>query len=581
MKVDGMLDLCIRGARLVDGSGRPGAAGDIGIKDGRIVAIGEPGTLDEPAAETLDATGLVACPGFIDPHTHYDAQLFWDPQASPSNVHGVTTVIGGNCSLSLAPLTEENADYNRRLLAKVEGMPLAALEQGVPWSWKDFGGYLGALDGRLGVNAGFLQGHSALRRHVMGQESNQRAASADEMVRLRAALSESLQQGALGLSFDVSDLHSDGNNERVPARAATSGELLELCAVVGEHAGTTLEGIFVGGDNGFDEQEADLVARLSATANRPLNWNLLVVDAKDPDRRWRQLTASRRAREIGGRVVALTMPTIVPMNMSFLNYCALNLMPGWAAVLNLPVEERMQRLADPDTQQWMQARANSDEAGMFRRLADFGGYVIGDTYSPQNDGLQGRVVRDIAAERGADPFATLIDIVCNDRLATVLWPSAPDDDDAHWALRQEIWSEPDVMLGGSDAGAHLDRMVGASYPTQLLADCLRGRRLLTVEAAVKALTDDPARLFGLTDRGRLEPGFFADIVLFDPETVGATPAALVSDLPSGAVRLTSGSTGVARVLVNGVTTVIDGAATGELPGVALRSGRDTETVTCR
>ena len=572
-----MLDLCIRGARIADGTGRPAVVGDIGIKDGRIVAVG---IVDEAAAETLDASGLVACPGFIDPHTHYDAQLFWDPQATPSNLHGVTTVIGGNCSLSLAPLSADNADYNRRLLAKVEGMPLAALEQGVPWSWKDFGGYLDALDGRLGVNAGFLQGHSALRRHVMGVESNQRAATDDELARLRANLAESLQQGALGLSMDVSDLHSDGNGERVPARAATSEELLALCEVVGEHPGTTLEGIFVGGDNGFEPEEADLVAQLSATANRPLNWNLLVVDARDPDRRWRQLAASRRAREIGGRVVALTMPTIVPMNMSFLNYCGLNLMPGWSAVLSLPVTERMVQLQDPETQEWMEARANSDEAGMFRRLADFGGYVIGDTYSAANAGLSGQMVRDIAASRGTDPFATLIDIVVNDELRTVLWPSAPDDDDAHWALRQELWEDPDVMLGGSDAGAHLDRMSGAAYPTQLLADCLRGRRLLTLEKAVKALSEEPARMFGLTGRGRLEPGYYADVVLFDPETVASSPASLVADLPAGAVRLSSNSIGVARVLVNGVTTVLDGVATGALPGIALRSGRDTETVLC-
>ena len=572
-----MLDLVVRGARIADGSGRPAVVGDIGIRDGRIVVVG---TVDEAAAKTIDASGLVASPGFIDPHTHYDAQLFWDPQATPSNLHGVTTVIGGNCSLSLAPLSADNADYNRRLLAKVEGMPLAALEQGVPWSWKDFGGYLAALDGRLGVNAGFLQGHSALRRHVMGEEANKRPATQEELALLRANLAESLVQGALGLSMDVSDLHSDGKGERVPARAATSAELLALCEVVGEHSGTTLEGIFVGGDNGFDTEEADLVAQLSATANRPLNWNLLVVDARDPDRRWRQLAASRRAREIGGRVVALTMPTIVPMNMSFLNYCGLNLMPGWAAVLSLPVPERMARLQDPETQRWMESRANSDEAGMFRRLADFGGYVIGDTYSTANAGLSGQVVRDIAASRGANPFATLIDIVVNDGLRTVLWPSAPDDDDAHWALRQELWEDPDVMLGGSDAGAHLDRMSGASYPTQFLADCLRGRRLLTLERAVKALTDEPARMFGLTGRGRLEEGFFADIVLFDPETVGATPASLVADLPAGAVRLSSSSTGVARVLINGVTTVLNGEATGALPGIALRSGRDTETVTC-
>ena len=571
-----MLDLCIRGARIVDGTGAPAAKGDIGIRDGRIVALG---IVEEPAAETLDATGLIACPGFVDPHTHYDAQLFWDPQASPSNVHGVTTVIGGNCSLSLAPLDPGNADYNRRLLAKVEGMPLAALEQGVPWSWKDFGGYLGALDGQLGVNAGFLQGHSALRRHVMGQEANQRPARPEELARLRSELSQSLEQGALGLSMDVSDLHSDGNGERVPARAAAVEELLTLCGVVGEHPGTTLEGIFVGGDNGFDEQEAELLARMSATANRPLNWNLLVVDARDPDRRWRQLAASRRAREIGGRVVALTMPTIVPMNMSFLNYCALNLMPGWSEVLSLPVAERITRLQDPQTQKWMAERADSEEAGMFRRLADFGGYVIGDTYSPENAALQGKTVREIAGP-GGDSFATLIDVVSRDRLRTVLWPSAPDDDDAHWALRKELWKDPDVLLGGSDAGAHLDRMCGASYPTQLLADSLRGRQLLSVEEAVKALSDDPARLFGLTGRGRLQAGYFADVVLFDPETVGASPAALVGDLPGGAMRLSVDSTGVSRVLVNGVTTVIEGAATGALPGLALRSGRDTESVVC-
>jgi N-acyl-D-aspartate/D-glutamate deacylase len=244
------------------------------------------------------------------------------------------------------------------------------------------------------------------------------------------------------------------------------------------------------------------------------------------------------------------------------------------------VTERITRLADPETQRWMVARADSEEAGMFRRLADFGGYVIGETYSPENIGLAGKTVREIADSRGAGEFATLIDIVSKDDLRTVLWPSAPDDDDAHWALRRELWDDPDVLLGGSDAGAHLDRMCGASYPTQLLADSIRGRRLLSMEQAVKALTDEPARVLGLAGRGRLEAGWIADIVLFDPARVGASPATLVDDLPGGAVRLTVGSTGVARVLVNGVTTVLDGAATGALPGIALRSGRDTETVTC-
>ncbi len=182
----------------------------------------------------------------------------------------------------------------------------------------------------------------------------------------------------------------------------------------------------------------------------------------------------------------------------------------------------MERLRDRDTRRMMVARADSEEAGVFRRLADFGGYVIGDTSSAANEGLSGRVVRDIAAERGdADPFDTLVDMVLADDLRTVLWPSAPDDDDAHWAVRQQLWDDPDVLLGGSDAGAHLDRMCGGSYPTQFLADCIRGRKLVSVERAVRMMTDDPARLFGLRDRGRLAEGAFADVVLFDPDLVGA------------------------------------------------------------
>jgi N-acyl-D-aspartate/D-glutamate deacylase len=272
----------------------------------------------------------------------------------------------------------------------------------------------------------------------------------------------------------------------------------------------------------------------------------------------------------------------VPMNMSFLNYCALNLMPGWGPILDAPVPERIKRLRERSTRRMMVARANSDEAGMFRRLADFPGYVVGDTFSVENDGLAGRVVRDIAADRGDDdPFDTLIDIVIADELRTVLWPSAPDDDDAHWSLRRTLWQDPDVFLGGSDAGAHLDRMCGSSYPTQLLADTLRGRGLVSLEWAVHALTEKPAQLLGLRDRGSVVVGAHADLVAFDPETVGSTPATLVRDLPGDAPRMVVASVGVKRVYVNGVETVVDGEGTGALPGTVLRSGRDTDTVTAR
>jgi N-acyl-D-aspartate/D-glutamate deacylase len=570
-----VLDQRITGVTIVDGTGAPARRGDLGIRDGRLVPA------DEPARVTVDGEGLVACPGFVDLHTHYDAQLFWDPTASPSNVHGVTTVIGGNCSFALAPIHEDDADYTRRMMAKVEGMPLAALEQGVPWRWETTGQFLDALEGGIAVHAGFLAGHSALRRYVLGAEANERAATADEVVALRALLAEGLAAGALGFSTDISTFHSDSEGRPVPARGATRDEVLALCAETGRHPGTTLAGIFSGANDGFSEAELELLPAMSVAADRILNWNVLTVDARNPERIDKQLAVSRRAREAGGRVVALTMPVIVPMNMSFLNYCALNLMPGWGPILNAPVPERMAQLRIEANRRMMVARADSEEAGMFRRLADFGGYVIGQTYSATNEGLAGRVVRDIAAERGADPFDTLVDVVLADDLRTVLWPSAPDDDDAHWALRSALWQDPDVLLGGSDAGAHLDRMCGGSYPTQFLADVLRGRQLTSLEWAVQAMTQVPARLLGLRDRGVLVDGAHADLVLFDPATVGAAPATLLHDLPGGSARMTAAATGVHRVLVGGVAVVVDGQPTGAVPGTVLRSGRDTATVTAR
>ncbi|WDG30599.1 D-aminoacylase [Streptomyces sp. CA-278952] len=576
-----MLDHLIRRATVVDGTGGPAYTADVGIRGGRIAVVAEPGTITEEAVTGEDADGLVLAPGFVDPHTHYDAQLFWDPYATPSMNHGVTTVAGGNCGFTLAPLhpdRPEDADYTRRMMSRVEGMALAALEEGVDWSWSTFREYLDALEGRIAVNAGFMVGHCALRRHVMGADAVGGQPTPAQLDAMLALFHDAMDAGAWGLSTTQSSTHSDGDGEPVASRHARPEELLALSRAVGEHEGTQLEAIVAGCLDQFSDEEIDLFVDMTAAAGRPLNWNVLTIDAAVPERVPRQLIPSERARRAGGRIVALTMPILTPMNMSLGTFCALNLIPGWGEILALPVPERIERLRDAGTRAEMLRRADSKEAGVFRRLAHFGRYVIGDTYSAANEGLSGRVVNDIAAERGQDAFHCLVEICAADDLRTVLWPMPTDNDPDSWALRQRTWEHEDVLLGGSDAGAHLDRMCGAPYTTRFLGDCLRGRRLVSLTAAVKMLTDDPARLFGLRERGRIEEGFHADLVLFDPERIDAGPATLVHDLPGDSPRLDSKAIGIVSVRVNGVETLRDDKVTGAVPGTVLRSGRDTRTV---
>jgi N-acyl-D-aspartate/D-glutamate deacylase len=570
-----MLDVVIRGGTVVDGTGAPGRRADVGIRDGRIVSIGR---VDEDATEVIDADGLVVAPGFVDPHTHYDAQLFWDADATPSNLHGVTTVMAGNCGFTLAPIATEDADYLRRMMAKVEGMPLAALEHGIDWNWHSFGDYLDALEGRVGVNVGFLVGHCALRRNVMGADSIGNEASPEQLDAMVRLLHESIDAGGMGFSTTLSFTHSDGDGQPVASRWASRDEVLALCEAVSEHEGTTLEYVTDGCLRGFTDDEVRLMGDMTLAGRRPLNWNVLTIDSREPDRYRAQVGACEQVFERGGKAVALTMPVLVEMNMSFRNYCALFMLPGWSEVMNLPVPERIEKLKDPSVRTWMNERAHSKEAGVVGRLASWGRYQIGDTYSAANEGLKGKVIADLAEAQNRGTFDTLLDIVIDDELRTVLWPLPSDDDLKSWQLRAEAWDHPLVLIGGSDAGAHLDRMCGAPYTTAFLADTLRGRQLVSLERAVQLMTQAPAQLFGLRDRGELREGYRADVVVFDPATVGSGEVKLVDDLPGGTSRLYAGAVGVHRVIVNGVTSVADGKSTAARRGTVLRSGRDTRTV---
>ena len=573
---DAMYDEVIKGGTVIDGTGAPARIADIGIRDGKIVVIGQ---VDGEAAIVTDASGRMVMPGVIDAHTHYDAQLLWDPGASPSANHGVTTVIAGNCGFTLAPLrpTVAEAEYLQEMMSRVEGMPLPALKT-INWNWETFEQYLNQFENRISVNAGWMAGHCAIRRYVMGPDSVGGEATPEQIDAMVAELRKAIEVGALGWSFTTSGSHSDGDGQPVPSRWASNEEMLAMATEVGKHEGTSLEGIVPGCLDRFADDEIELLATLSAAAKRVMNWNVLTIDSREPDRVGRQVEAYDRAKELGGRVVALTMPVLVPMNMNFATFCGIWLLPEWENTLRCDIPERIARLQDPATRAKLLTASKSEEAGIYRRLADWEDYVIGDTFSPQNAGLSNRTVGEIAAERGAEPFDTLLDIVVADELQTILWPAPKDKDPESWRMRVEAWNDERVMIGGSDAGAHLDRMCGATFPTRFLGDMLNGRKLIPIERAVQLITQRPAELFGLVDRGTLVEGSNADIVVFDPETIGSENAHMVADLPGGCSRLTADSYGIERVLVNGEAVIINGQFTGATPGTVLKSGKDTYTV---
>ncbi len=573
-----MLDLLIRDAEIVDGTGAPARHGDVGISNGRIVAVGPPGQVDDLATKTVDAQGQTLAPGFVDLHTHYDAQLFWDPTASPSVQHGVTTVFGGNCGFTLAPAAADQQDYLTRMLARVEGMPLDALRAGLDWGWASFGDWLSRLDGRISVNAGFLVGHSALRLAAMGSDAVGSEASPEQIEKMVAVLHDALDAGALGLSTSQSPTHNDAAGQPVPSRSASRDELVALAAGVRDHPGTTLEAIIAGCLSGFTDEDIALLTDMSVAADRPLNWNLLGVSSANPDGHQRQLRAFEAAAQRGGRVVALTLPQAMKIRLSFLSGFVLDGLPGWRDTMHLPVPERLAALADPEVRRRLAEGASSKEAGMLRGLAQWDRLVIVETFAAENADATGRSVGQVAAARGGGPFDTLLDIVIADELRTGLSPPLTGDDAADWRARAEVWQHPGAVIGGSDAGAHLDMMCGAIYTTALLGRGVREHGVVTLEEAVRLVTDVPARFYGLTERGRIVPGWHADLVMFDPATIDHGPERTRYDLPSGAPRLVADAYGITSVMVGGVEVCRDGAATGALPGTVLRSGRDTETV---
>ena len=566
-----MFDVVIRNGLVVDGTGSPGQTADVAIRDGRIVAIGE---VSDNGNHEIDAEGLVVAPGFVDVHTHFDAQVFWDTTLSPSPLHGVTTVISGNCGFTIAPLEPEHGDYMMRMLARVEGMPLASLQQGVPWNWRTFGEYLDAIDGSLMPNAGFLVGHSALRRTVMGERSVGEFASDDELRAMKELLAESIAAGGLGFSSSWAKTHNDAAGDAVPSRHASETELVELCSVLKDTSAVALE--FIPTIERFDDEVYQLLTDMSVAADRPLNWNVIFANARQADVIQEKLRASDFAAEQGGRVIALTAPMPAESRLSFESGFLLDTLHGWSEPMALSNEEKLALLSDPERRS--ELNENAQKPSAFRGVARWERLTVGEVTKQDLKHLEGRSIGDIAEELGKTPWEALCEIVVEDDLKTGLYPPAAGDNEESWALRQALWNDERCLIGASDAGAHLDFLATFNYSTYLLA-AARDRNLLSLESAVQKLTDAPARLYGLKDRGRIEEGWCADLVIFDANEVAPAEIEVREDLTGGAWRLYSEAVGVHHVFINGEQAVLDGQFTDARPGTLLRSGRDTESVT--
>ncbi len=573
-----MLDLIIRGGFVVDGTGAPRRRADVGVRDGRVVAVG---TVDEGARRTVDVDGRVITPGFIDVHTHLDAQAFWDPDLSPSPLHGVTTALAGNCGFTIAPLTEEAGAYLMPMLAKVEGMPLESLRQGVPWDWKSTAEYLDRLDGTLAINTGFMVGHSAMRRVVMGEAANERSATDEELGAMVELLRAGLAAGGIGFSTTTSATHNDADGAPVPSRWADQRELIELARVCRDFEGTSLELLPKGATDpsGFPDDVAELMILMSLAAQRPLNWNIISANAANLSAAMAKLAVGDAAAARGAKVVALNMPVDMKARFSFLAGFVLDSFDGWAHAMNAPREEKRRILADPlERRRLAEHAAATPNMG---HMAAWKEHVIVETFTPEGKAFLGRRVGDFAAEQGKEPFDALVDLVLAEDLRTTFGRYSGEASDADWQARATVWEDPRALIGASDAGAHLDMIAAFRYATGFIEEAVRKRNLTTLERAVQLLTGAPARLYGLRDRGIVREGAHADLVVLDPDAVGSEPVRTQFDLPGGAGRLYAEALGIDHVFVSGQEIAAGGSYTGVRAGRVLRSGKDTATPTMK
>ena len=555
-------DLVIRGGQVVDGTGAPPVAADVAIQNGRVVEIGTP---DASGAEELDASGCWVTPGFVDPHTHLDAQLCWDGAASPSNRHGVTTVVLGLCGFGVAPCPEAGDEYLLRMLEVVEEIPYRSTRAGVPFGWHHWSEFRAHLADRpLGVNATGFVPHSALRYFVMGERARGEVATDDDVAQMVAELERALASGAIGFSTSRGPNHVDGFREPVPSRFATDEELRRLVAACrGRLWQINVETKF-DHDTKALRAEVDTYARWSREAGATLTWTPL--HAEPGEALWSDMLAHNRQLNRGDAVVRPQI-TAVPITvmLRFDERSVLVGVPGWRDALpgfyKLDPADRIARLRDPEARETIKAGQPEPRNPL---SPDYARWRFAIT--PSRPALAGRTLDAVAAEEGLHPVDLLCEQVIADELATLIeLPVANRSADG--ALR--FLEDDQMLLGLGDSGAHVTSVTNYRYPTYLLAELVRDRGALPLETAVQRMTQAPARLHGLRDRGVLAPGGAADLCVIDPERLALAPAELRSDLPGDAPRLFQTGLGYRAVLCNGTATLRDDTPTGAAPGRML------------
>jgi len=548
-------DLVIRSGSVVDGSGRAAFTADVAVRDGRILAVGPfPGR----GARELDASGRCVAPGFVDVHTHYDAQLCWDGLATPSPLHGVTTVVTGNCSLSVAPVRPEGVARIVGMFQQIEDVRERSFAAGVSFAWESFAEYLASLEGTLGVNLAPLVGHSTLRLFAMGAASQERAATDAEVAEMAALVRDAVRAGARGLS--LSHLDVDEFMRPVPSRFADLREKTALARAVVEAGGSVLETVPMAGDPDEFRATIEELGEISRASGILCMLQPIIHYPPAGDLWERALGWIDRECERGARVIGQASPRPFDQNLRLdETFFTFFLIPSWGDVMRRPPEQRAKLLADPAL------RPRLVEEGMPLLAFFLEKTWIGATRSAANRPLEGRRLPDVARERGCTLVDALIEIALQDDLAT------------EFAIRGALHADPDVvarilkhprvLLGASDGGAHVSQFCGASDPTLFLASFVRERGDFALEDAVHRLTGQPAELFGLSGRrGRVAPGLAADLVIFDPARVAPGRETYVGDLPGGANRYVCEAVGIDRVLVAGEDTVVAGRYTAARPG---------------